>query len=303
MKKLVKGLVLSVMALFATVSLAACNNGQTPEGEKPALLYGAEISSVDVTGINFVSEGKLTVGVSTDFAPMEFIDTTKTGQDKFVGSDISLAYAMAEAFGLKLEIKAMNFDVVLTALDQGLIDVAISGFSFTAERAANYLPTKCYYEEGDGGQVFIINKTDVEKYKTLQSLNKSDVKIAVQNGSLQEFLTAQQVPNCNMIKIANLDEAIVQLEAGTYNAVCCALSVAENKVVLNNNLAIVEEPLNDEGYEGNFAWVNKNNALLQAACNKVVEEVVENNYYYMWYDEAEKLQLNLGDAAGELIPE
>lgn len=299
MKKLVKGLVLSVMALFATVSLASCNSGS----KSPELLYGAEISSVDISNITFVSEGKLTVGMSTDFAPMEFIDTTKTGQEQFVGADVSLAYAMAEAFGLELEIKAMNFDVVLTALDQGLIDVAISGFSFTAERAASYLPSDCYYEEGDGGQVYIINAADKDTYKTLESLNNSNVKIAVQNGSLQEFLTAQQVPNCNMVKIANLDEAIVQLEAGTYNAVCCALSVAENKVILNSNLAIVEEALNDKGYEGNFAWVNKNNAALQQACNKVIKEVVDNGYFELWIDEAEKLQLNLGDAAGELIPE
>jgi hypothetical protein len=33
----------------------------------------------------------LKVAVSPDFAPMEFVDPTKTGQDKFVGFDISLA--------------------------------------------------------------------------------------------------------------------------------------------------------------------------------------------------------------------
>ena len=277
MKKVLKGLLLSVMAIFATVSLASCNDDET----KFSQLYGAEISSVDVSGISFVQEGKLTVGMSTDFAPMEFIDTTKTGQEQFVGADVSLAQALAKAFGLELEIKAMNFDVVLTALDQGLIDVAISGLSFTAERAASYLPTTCYYAEGDGGQVYVINKADSSKYKTLESLNNPNVKIAVQNGSLQEYLTLQQVPNCNMIQVANIDEALVQLEAGSYEALCCALSVAENKVLLNDNLAIVEEHLNDKGYEGNFAWVNKASTALQDACNKVIDEVLENNYFYM----------------------
>ena len=45
----------------------------------------------------------LKVAVSPDFSPMEFVDPTKTGQDKFVGFDISLAKFIAEELGMTEE--------------------------------------------------------------------------------------------------------------------------------------------------------------------------------------------------------
>ena len=58
----------------------------------------------------------LTVAMSPDFAPMEFVDTSKTGQDQFVGFDITLANYIAQELGLTLEIKPMSFDACQTAV-------------------------------------------------------------------------------------------------------------------------------------------------------------------------------------------
>ena len=52
----------------------------------------------------------LTVALSPDFAPMEFIDTSKSGQDQYVGFDVTLAKFIADELGMDLEIKAMSFD-------------------------------------------------------------------------------------------------------------------------------------------------------------------------------------------------
>ena len=40
--------------------------------------------------------GVLTVATSPDFAPMEFVDSTKSGQDQYVGFDITLAQFIAD---------------------------------------------------------------------------------------------------------------------------------------------------------------------------------------------------------------
>ena len=90
----------------------------------------------------------LTVAMSPDFAPMEFVDTSKTGQDQFVGFDITLANYIAQEMGLTLEIKPMSFDACQTAVQLGSVDMSISGFSWTAEREENFLLSD-YYIAGD----------------------------------------------------------------------------------------------------------------------------------------------------------
>ena len=47
---------------------------------------------------------------------MEFVDASKSGQDQYVGFDVSLAKYIAEYIGVDLSIEAMNFDACQTAL-------------------------------------------------------------------------------------------------------------------------------------------------------------------------------------------
>ena len=47
-----------------------------------------------------VTPGKMTVAISPDFAPMEFVDPTKSGQDMYVGFDVTLANYIADKLGL-----------------------------------------------------------------------------------------------------------------------------------------------------------------------------------------------------------
>ena len=43
--------------------------------------------------------GVLTVALSPDFSPMEFVDSTKTGQEAYVGFDVTLAKNIAAYLG------------------------------------------------------------------------------------------------------------------------------------------------------------------------------------------------------------
>ncbi len=72
----------------------------------------------------------LTVATSPDFAPMEFVDTSKQGQEQYVGFDISLAKFIAEKLGKELVIQPMSFEACQTAVGMGSVDLAISGFSW-----------------------------------------------------------------------------------------------------------------------------------------------------------------------------
>lgn len=296
MKKLL-GLILAVLAVF---TLGACN-GKTTTTNTTTLDDNKFVpTSVDVSKVNFVNPGKLTVAVSTDYAPLEFLDLTKKGQEQFVGADIEFAKVLAQAFGVELYIKSMDFDSTMVAVDNGICDIAISGFSWTAERAASYLFTDCYYTEGDAGQVVIVRKEDDAKYNTLADLNKEDVKVAAQSGSLQAELVKAQLGDATFVEIPDLNATYDSLSQGNIDAVASAQSVALTLVSKYPNKYVIVEEAFDIIDEGNYAIVKKNNQALADAVNLVIAQLEEDTFAN-WVKDAEALFLGLGENAGESI--
>ena len=96
---------------------------------------------LSVVGCKKAENKKLTVAMSPDFAPMEFVDTSKTGQEQYVGFDVTLANFLADELGMELEIKPMSFDACMTAVQLGSVDMAISGFSPTTTSPATTRPS------------------------------------------------------------------------------------------------------------------------------------------------------------------
>lgn len=108
-----------LLALMMALSLVAC-------GSK------ADTTTDDKTDDDTVTEpanalekikadGVLTVALSPDFSPMEFVDSSKTGQDQYVGFDITLAKYIAENLGVELAIEPMGFDASQTAVYTGSV--------------------------------------------------------------------------------------------------------------------------------------------------------------------------------------
>src|SRR4051812_43278330 len=95
----------SVMAL----SLAAC--GTT-----------SATSKKDLAGLK--EKGKIVVGMMAATPPYEY-HLVKNGEDKIVGSDIQLLDKVTKDLGVKYEIKDMDFDGLLVALQSGKIDMII----------------------------------------------------------------------------------------------------------------------------------------------------------------------------------
>ena len=256
--------------------------------------------------LGLVEKGKLIVVTSSDYAPYEFIDLTKTGQDKFVGSDITLAKYLANKLGLTLEIKAMDFNALLTALDSGKADLAIAGLSYTEDRAA-YMFSSCYYGDGDGGQVVVTLKANSDKYNSLASLNVAENKIAAQNGALQVVLVKTQLPNASIIEITDLDNALTLLKNGTYDSIAIASNVAQTWMATNDEIVIA----GTFDYEdtGSYAVAAPNSKALIDAINPIIEQEVakvkENGKttYEVWVDEAQALFVALGDNAAEENPD
>ena len=151
MKK--KSLVLLLaLAMIFTLVLSACGGGgeeAAPEeasSDPAAAAYDKILEGLNGEAAD--TDEEIVVAMSPDFAPMEFVDLSRTGDDQYVGYDVLLAKYIANHLGKKLVIKPMSFDAVMTAVQTGNADMGISGFSWTAERAENYFITD-WYEAGE----------------------------------------------------------------------------------------------------------------------------------------------------------
>ena len=291
-----KKVVVMLITVLMMLSLVAC--GKKSEEEPVVADDGNETVE---TGYKLVSDGVLTVSMSTDFAPMEFVDLTKTGQEKYVGSDVELAKFIADYLGLELLIKPMDFDTCQASVANGIVDCSISGYSYTAQRAASYLLSEDYFSEGDSGQVALIAKENVEVYKDLASLNQAGVEVAAQNGALQQEIVEEQLPNATLKAIDDLNDAYDNLSAGTYAAVVVANSVAETLVAsYPEKYAIVPEAFDDSKYTGYHVLIALGNDELKDAINEAIAAVPEDQYK-TWQDEGQALFLSLGENAAEDI--
>lgn len=247
---------------------------------------GASGSSNDTT-IPTVTKGKLTVATSPDFAPMEFVDPTKSGQDMYVGFDVTLAKYIADSLGLELVIMPMSFDACQTAVYAGTVDLSISGFSWTETRAENYNLSD-YYHAGDNEdeQVLITLASNGDKFATVEGL--AGAKIGAQNASLQQSLVEEQLPDNELVLFTDLGTAVLQMKNGDFD--CIAVAKGNGDAIIASNPEIAKSGFSfvvDEKYTGNVIMMQKGADALTEAVNKILAE--SKQYWDAWYTEAKSI--------------
>ncbi len=118
--------------------------------------------------VETVTDGKLTVATSPDFAPYEFYSIDEDGNPTLSGFDMDLAQYIADKMGLELEVVPMDFDGVLSELSQKNVDLGMAGLSPDPARADAMEFSDLYYK---GGQSFVTVKDKADQFKTLEDAN------------------------------------------------------------------------------------------------------------------------------------
>ncbi len=251
-------------ALGLALSLAACG------------------SSTASTPAAIQEKGKLVVATSPDYAPFEF-QTLIDGKNQVVGADISLAQDIADELGVELEVSTMSFDNVLSTLQSGKADLAISGLTSTPEREAVLSFSDSYYENGHS---LLVRAADKDLYKSLDSFKGK--KVAAQKGSIPEQMVKDQLADAQLLSLQAMGEAINELVAGKVDAVAIDEPVALGYVNQNKDLAIAQAGLKTEESQGNAVAMQKDNKELQDVVNKVIAKVKKDGSYTKYLEEASK---------------
>ncbi|MBI5975918.1 ABC transporter substrate-binding protein/permease [Staphylococcus canis] len=190
--------------------------------------------------------GELRVGLSADYAPLEF-ERTVNGHREYAGIDIEIAKKIAKDHGVKLKIVNMSFDSLLGALKTGKVDMIISGMSPTPERkkevdfSNNYMTVE---------QKVVIRKADHDKYKSIEDL--SSQRIGVQKQTTQEELAQTEINDAKVQSLTRLPEVILALKSNKIDAVIVDSAVGKAYLAQNNDLTFSE---------ASFAGATKHNAI------------------------------------------
>jgi len=166
----------------------------------------------------------------------------------------------------------------------GKADLAIAGISATEERKEVFDFSIPYYENKIS---FLIRKTDLEKYKDLDSLESAN--IAAQKGTVPESMVKEQLPKAQLTSLTNMGEAVNELQSGKVDAVHMDEPVALSYATKNADLAVATVSLTMKEGEENAVAIKKGNSDLKEVVDKVIQKLKDDGTYQTYLEKAAKL--------------
>ena len=273
----------SAATTAATESTKAEDTGSESKADEGSQ-EESENNSEAGADLQTVTPGKLTIATSPDFAPYEFYAIGEDGTPTLAGFDMALAQYIADDLGLELEIVTVDFDGVLSELQTKSVDLGMAGLSPDPKRESIMAFSDLYYI---GGQSLVTVKANAETYNTLESINKPEVSVGAQIGSIQMDLATANSPDADIVPLPKVTDIIAELLAGKLDAAYIETDVAKSYQKNYPELEIVVEVPYEQ--EGSSIGVCKGNDALLAAVNGSIAKALEDGSMERFIAEANEL--------------
>ena len=250
MKKLFGALVV----LTGILVLGACGNGGSSSTGSSSASGSADnqLEAIKAAGV-------LNVATSADFAPFEF-HALIDGKDTIVGADIDMVNEIADRLGVEVNILDLDFNAVLTALQQGKADIAVSGISATDERKQTFDFTDNYFTPE---QKLVVNKNNESAFDSIEK------------GSIQEMIVQDQLADSQLVSIAKVPNLVNELKQGSIDGLVLESAVAESYVAQNDDLVITDVALEASEGDSYAIALPKGSTELQEELNSILKELIE----------------------------
>jgi len=246
-----KSRIVIVLVIISTILLAGCKSTK-------------EVNHLE----KMRAANKAVVGTSADYPPFEYIDE----EGNFAGFDIELMEEIVKRMGLKLEWQDMPFDSLITAVQEGKIDMAISTFNYTEERAKLVDFSDPYYVTQDA---FIVTSSFTGDFTKAE--DAANFKVGVQSGTVQDEWITEELIGTGLMSEANLsryervDQAALDLKAGRIEIL---LADDVPAIALTNQFDDFKIILKDMLYTGPLNIVlPKGSTELQTEVNRIIAEL------------------------------
>lgn len=210
----------------------------------------------------------ITIGISPDYPPYESLTT----DNEIVGFDVDMVehfekYLNDKGDGevYKLEFKQMDFDNIITQIQGNQVDIGISGFTYSSDRAVEwsnpYLGTLQVAVVPEGSDI-----------KTLDDLKGKS--LVAQTGATG-FDAASEVEDAKVTGLKNAQDIMNALAANQYDAAIIDLGVAKNYVD-NGAFTMLDGSLLDEK---NYIIAKEGNTETIELINECIDEFLASSEY------------------------
>jgi polar amino acid transport system substrate-binding protein len=220
-------------------------------------------------------ENTFTVGFDAEFPPYGYIDD----DGSYVGFDLDLAQEVADRNGWELVKQPIDWDSKDMELKSGAIDCIWSGFTING-READYTWSKAYI---DNSQVVIVRTED--GLTQLDQLAGKVVAVQTDSSALAAFTgedaTEENKKLCesfaDLQQIGDYNSAFMNLEAGTIDAICMDVGVANYQLEKRGSqFYMMEERVSSEQYGIGF---KKGNTELRDKVQNTLDEMLKDGTY------------------------
>ena len=276
------------VAVAGTLLLTACGD-QTDSGSTKAEddTAGNSAPLFGKLPEKYQKSGVIKVGTNAEYAPMESVEN-----GKIVGVDPDLAEALSKQLGVKFEFTSGSFDGLITALNTGRHDIAMSSITDNKQRQEGLDDKGKKLGEGvdfvdyfTAGTAIYVKKGNPEGIKGLEDLCGRTV--AVQRGTTYETALKDQSKKCtdggkkalNIESFDNDTEAQTRVKSGGAVAGINDYPVA---VDLANKAdgGKAFEVINKQYDAGPFGIVlSKKNTELRDALKEAVDAIIKDGSY------------------------
>ncbi len=217
---------------------------------------------------------ELVLGTATTFPPFTFVDN-KNG-DEIIGFDIELAKIIAKDQGKDLKIKVIPFQELISAVDNGDIDMAISFIAITDERRQVVDFSNAYFYDAT---IPLIKKSDRNKFANINSKEAlgTNLKMAVMSKTLQEGYTVEMAGNNEVLITDTFDIAVEELLNATVDAVILPTLLARGYIDHNSDLMVL--PGIEVAITMGGVALKKGNRRLRDDINKTLKRLLDSGEY------------------------
>ena len=268
MKKILSVLLAFVMVLSLGALFIACDKTTNNEETTTA--------AAETTGASVETEKPvLKMGTNAYFQPYEFYEG-----EKIVGIDAEIAAAIAEKLGMTLEIVDMEFDSILTAVNEGSVDFGMAGMTITEDRL---LEVDFSISYANGVQAIIVKEGSAITCVDDLYAEGASYKVGVQLGTTGDIYATDDFGSNNVTTYSNGNEAVLALIGGSVDCVIIDNEPAKALVAANTGLTILETAYANEDYaicvkKGNTELLEKIDAAIKDLTKDGTIDAIVANY-------------------------
>ena len=170
-----------------------------------------------------IASGELRVGLTGNQPPLNMRDK----QGEIIGLEVDLMEALGQSMGLTVRLVPTPFAELLSALEQGDVDLVISGMTITPERNARVAFVGPYFISGKS----ILTKSEtLAKVTDSTELDDPQRTYAALSGSTSEDFVKEALPKAKLVSTPDYDTAVQmviddEVEALVADFPICRISV------------------------------------------------------------------------------